>query len=416
MLEEEIDLRPYFAALIKNWKWIVGTAVLAAVAAFIVSSLLPPTYKAMALVAVTKPGELVQFDPRFVAVSDTQPLKAYPELATSDQLLQELLPEVTAVAPDIDSLEALRRMAKASSGADPSLLHLTVVYSVPTVAADITNRWAELFVTRANQVFGNQSGDQLAYFENQQMSAAEELNRTEQALIDFQMRNRADIITNQLMALQSTQATYLANQQKLSVLADDVYALREQLNRDSGSDAVTVADQLTALFLQLKAFGADSVTPMQLQVDPAVTLASATRTEQIAFLDGLVETLSARSAAIDAELEMLEPEILDLQQQKQEMVTESNQLTRDYTVAEETYTALARKVEEERITSQDTNSGVRLVSKTAVPREPTRTNRLTITAVAGVLGAIIAVVVITAVYWWQAPKNALSPSTEERTA
>lgn len=398
-MEDEIDLRPYLEALLKNWKWILGAAILAAVVAFIASSLLPPTYEATALVAVTKPGQLVQFDPRFEAVAETQPLKAYPELAASDQVLQELLKEVSTIAPEINSLEDLRRATEASAGDDPSILRLTVTYGEPQITADIANLWADLFVVRANEVFGNQGGEQLDYFASQQGSAAQELARAEQALIDFQARNRAGTINNQLNALQSTQANYLANQQKLTFLIADVQALREQLNRDAGNDAITVADQLTALFLQLKAFGADNVTALQLQVDPAVTLASADRAEQIQFLDGLIETVSAQIAAIDTELGALEPQILALQQQKQETDTESNQLTRNYTVAEETYTALARKVEEERITSQDTSSGVRLASKTAVPGEAASSGRVSSTAVAGILGLGIGALGVLFVAW-----------------
>ncbi|MCB8984007.1 MAG: hypothetical protein H6659_09290 [Ardenticatenaceae bacterium] len=412
-MEDEIDLRPYVEALIKNWKWIVGAGVLAAVIAFIAASLLPPTYEATTLVAVTQPGQLVQFDPRFEAVAETQPLKAYPELATSDEILQELLNEVSSFAPEINSLEKLRRITEAGAGADPSILRLTVTYRDPQITADVANQWAELFVVRANEVFGNLGGDQLAYFESQQASAAQELSQAEQALIEFQARNLGSTVNNQLTALQNIQADYLTNKQKLNFLAGDVQALRDQLGQNSDVDTITLADQLTALLLQLKAFGVDETTPLQLQVDTAVSLPSADRAEQIAFLDGLVETLTARIETIDAELALLEPQILALQQQKQETDTESNQLNRKYTVAEETYTALARKVEEERITSQDTSSGVRLASKTAVPQEPTRLSRILITIAAAIVGSVIAIFVVIAVCWWQAPKGVISPPDRE---
>jgi len=399
-VEDEIDLRPYVEALIKNWKWLVGAAVLAAVVAFVASSLLPPTYEATALVAVTQPGQLVQFDPRFEAVAENQPLRAYPELATSDEILQELLDSVAPIAPEVDSLEMVRRITAASAGADPSILRLTVTYRDPQITADVANQWADLFVVRANEVFGNLSGDQLAYFESQQASAAQELAQAEQALIDFQVRNRAGTIGNQLTALQEIQADYLANKQRLVFLVGDVQALRDQLDRNSAAEAISLADQLTALLLQLKAFGADETTPLQLQVDTAVSLPLADSADQITFLDNLRETLTARIETIDAELALLEPQILTLQQQKQEIDTESNQLDRNYTVAEETYTALARKVEEERITSQDTSSGVRLASKTAVPDEPLTSHRLLYSIIAGFVGIVVCVFFIFINQWW----------------
>ena len=72
-MEEEIDLREYVEVLIRYWKWIVRAALAAAVVALVVSLLLPPTYEATALVAVTKPRYAMQFDPRFEILNDVQP-------------------------------------------------------------------------------------------------------------------------------------------------------------------------------------------------------------------------------------------------------------------------------------------------------------------------------------------------------
>jgi uncharacterized protein involved in exopolysaccharide biosynthesis len=64
--EEEIDLRPYIAALIEKWYWIVGSAVVAAVVAFGVTSLQPPVYEAETAVAIVRSRTDVTFDTRIV--------------------------------------------------------------------------------------------------------------------------------------------------------------------------------------------------------------------------------------------------------------------------------------------------------------------------------------------------------------
>jgi uncharacterized protein involved in exopolysaccharide biosynthesis len=66
-MEEEIDLRQYITVLMRRWYWIAGLALAAAVVAFGVSSILPPTYEATALVVVTQPRYLFQFDSRVQA-------------------------------------------------------------------------------------------------------------------------------------------------------------------------------------------------------------------------------------------------------------------------------------------------------------------------------------------------------------
>ena len=54
-MEDEIDLRAYIEVLLRHWKWIIALAVLAAIAAFVVNSLLPFTYEADSVVIVTEP-------------------------------------------------------------------------------------------------------------------------------------------------------------------------------------------------------------------------------------------------------------------------------------------------------------------------------------------------------------------------
>ena len=406
-MEEEIDLRPYMQALLKSWKWIVVVAVLAAVVAFVVSSLLPPTYKATALVAVIKPGQLVQFDERFAALAETQPLKAYPELATSDEILQELLVEVSEIAPGIHSLEALRMATEASAGADPSIVRLSVTYDQPEVAAEIANLWAELYVNRANEIFGDQGGEPLAYFESQRENAAQELARTEQTLIEFQARNRSVILQNELTSLQQAQANQLAKQQQITTILQDIQGLRSQLEDGTSQTTSSYRDQLTALLLQIRAFGGgfinetavSSQSPWQIQID-ANQFTDASLGEQIAFLTSLQAALTVQVAEVETNVAGLEPQILVLQQQKQEMDTENNRLTRDYMLAEETYTALARKADEERITSQDTSSGVRLASRTAVPEQSVGPRKLLNTAVAGLLGLFFGLIWVLGTVWW----------------
>ncbi|MBK8985264.1 MAG: hypothetical protein IPM39_04155 [Chloroflexi bacterium] len=402
-MEEEIDVRPYIEAVLKNWKWIVAVAVLTAVVAFIITSLSPPKYTATALVAVIKPGQLVQFDERFAALAESQPLKAYPELATSDEILQTLLAEIADIAPDVQSLETLRAMTEASAGADPSLLRLSVTYGQPETTAQIANLWAELFVNQANKIFGNQGGEQLVYFESQQESAAQELARAEQSLIEFQARNRSLVLENQLMSLQQSQANQLAKQQQIGTILQDIQGLQSQLEQGARDAASSYSDQLTALLLQIRAFGgsfnSELAVPWQLQID-ANQFASTSRSEQIAFLAGLQTALTAQLAEVETNAAVLEPQILVLQQQKQEMDTENNRLTRNYTLAEETYTALARKVEEERITSQDTNSGVQIASRTAVPEEAARRGQAMNTAVAAALGAFLVLFWVVGRTWW----------------
>ncbi len=404
-MEEEIDLKPYIEALITKWYWIMGAAILAGVVAFIVSSALPPKYQATALVAVTQPTEIVEFDSRIRSLADNQPLKAYPEIALSDAVLLALLPEVTALDAQIQSVEGVRRMLEARAGADPSLLRLTVTYGDAEETAVIANRWAELFVERANQVYGNRDGEQLRFYERQAETAVAELEATEQALLDFQARNRTAILENQLLALAQTQLDHLDNQRHITLLIQDIKALREQLAQQSNSVPITFADQLISLGLQAEAFGAQEAIPVQIQLGSSEALVNSDRAAQLAFLDALGETLAVRLEQIEAALAGLEPQILALQAEKQAHDNEGSQLNRAFILAEETYTALTRKVEEERITSQDMNKGVRLVSQAGKPTSATNRSQVLISILIMVFVAGVMIVVTLFKTWWQQMKE-----------
>jgi len=397
-LEEEIDLRPYFEALITNWKWIIGAAIGAAVVALGISFLIPPTYEATALVAVTEPDQLVQFDPRFEALDETQPLKAYPELATSDQLLLSLLDVTDITLENIKNVEQLRSIVEAESGSDPSLVRLTVRYGNAREVANLTNKWADIFVRRINEIFGDQGGAQVTFFEEQLAEAKLELETAEQALVDFQTRNRTSIIGNELVSLRQEHGDNLTQLRDIKFLFQDIRGLHDQMAEQTGNESITFADQLTSLLLQIKTFNAPNA--LQFQIDSAVSLTTESREEQITFLENLITTLEKKSTQIDARLLELEPQILELQKEKQEIDTEGNRLNRDYEVFNETYNALARKVKEERITSQNTNSGVRLASKAVIPDEPASPRKLLNTLAASLLGFTFAVFGVFAKQWW----------------
>lgn len=403
-MEEEIDLRPYIEAVTRNWMWIVGTMILAAIIAWGATFLMSPKYKATALVAVSGPPQVVQFDPRIKTSQDNQPKKAYPELATSDELLGVLLGEVASIDPEITNISSLRGILLAEAGSDPSLINLSASSEDPQVATNIVNIWAEIFVGKANQVFGTQGDEQLGFFENQLNVAAQDLQQAEQNLIGFQAHNRSMILFNELTALQQTQADQLAKKRQIVLLLQDAESLHEQLTSASDVDTDPTAGQLAAVLLQLRTFGgvpdAEMTTPWQLQVN-VDQISGVDKQERITFLSGLQDTLAVQSKQINEHLAELEPQILTLQQDKQEAMAEESLLLRNVTVAEEAYTALARKVEEEKITSQNTSSGVRLASRSAVPNAPVGAPKLLLVIFAGLIGIIFGTIFILLVTWWR---------------
>jgi succinoglycan biosynthesis transport protein ExoP len=393
MMEDEIDLRAYIEVLLRYWKWILGLALAAAVVAFGVSMLLPRTYVASAVVLVTSPRYQIQFDPRFGTEEQTPVYKALPSLAMSDGILQNV---VEGYAPSDKSginpwtLAVLRGLAEATSEGDPSLVLLKVTSRSPKDAAGIANLWADTLVERGNEIYG-QSATDVGFFETQVSEAEEALQQAEAALIEFQARNQASIVSAQLDSLRQTQTDYLADQRMATYIIRDIEGLRAQLAEQTGDQAVSLADSITALFLQIKAFNAQASTPLQLQIQSSAALSDKSLPKQMAFLDDLVATLQAKSTESDNRLTQLEPQILALQRQLQEINVEGDQLTRARDLARETYVTLARKLDESRIAAQEDNGMLQVGSYASTPEKPAGPRRLMNTAVAGMLGLMVGI-------------------------
>jgi succinoglycan biosynthesis transport protein ExoP len=403
MTEDEIDLRAYIEIALHHWIWILGPALVAAVVAFVVSPFLPPSYRASAVVLVTEPRLQMQFDPRIGTEEQTPAYKVFPTLATSDRALQEVLDSyLPSPQAGIDewSLSTLSKMVEATSGGDPSLVVLSVTSRSPQDAAAIANGWADILARLGNEIYGGSQKD-VVFFQSQLKQAEEALDAADTALVQFQARNQASIIEAQLSSRLQSQDDLLANQRTIAQLVQDIQGLRSQLADQPGNPSPSLADDLTALFLQIRAFNAQATAPIQLQVDGSTALSDKTQAEQIAFLDGLVVTLQARSSEVDTLLAELEPEILDLQRKAQEASVENDRLTRTRDLARETYLTLARKLEEAHIAAQEEDRALQVGSYAAVPERPVRPRRLLNTALAGVLGLLIGVVVAFAIEFWQ---------------
>ena len=226
-MEDEIDLRKYADILIRQWKWVIGLAVVSGLVAFIVSSLIAPTYEATALVVVTQPRYQLQFDPRIETVAQPQQAyRAYPELALSDDLVLQVMGTLGGTLDaDKRDLASFRERLSAEAGSDPTLVRLAATGTDPNQAQAIVNAWAALYVAYANELYQQQSNS-VTFFEAQVAEASQELEKAEQALIDFQARNPINVVNAQLSSKLTALTNYLAADRTMSLITQDARSLQ----------------------------------------------------------------------------------------------------------------------------------------------------------------------------------------------
>lgn len=400
-MEDEIDLRAYIAILLRYKFWIVGLALLAAVAAFGISSLLSPTYEATALVAVAKPSYVIEFDPRVQTQSEVPSYRAYLTLALGDELVAKVAEALATELPSA-SLSAfeLQDQMEATNGTDQSVVQLVARDHDPARAATIVNLWAELFVENTNRLYG-QSEQDLHFFEAQLQEAESALSSAEEALIAFQSRNQAMVLDTQLGSKRAALQQYLTGAQTLRLIVEDAKSLRARLQTQDPAVRASLSDEITSLFVEIESLNSKGL-PIQLQLTGQQGLSDKTVGEQVVYLSGLVSSLEDKKLVLEAEAQGLEPDILELQERLQEQRAQQTRLVLARDVAEETFRTLTRKVAETRIAVQDTEGSVRLASHAAVPVEPVAPRRLLNTLIGGAFGGFVAVFGVFGLEYWRA--------------
>lgn len=404
-MEEEIDLREYIKVLIRYWYWIAGLGLVAAVVAFVLSSFLPPTYEATALVAVTRPRYLFQFDPRMqnVPFDPNQLSRGYPTIATSDELLLTVASSADPpLPPERQGLEGLRKTFEAETTGDPSLIKLTARSQDPQEAARLANLWATLFVDHLNHVYG--VDDDLPLFEAQVAEAKTALDQADRALTAFRREyglgfsNRAGIdgmilelgMARQLQAKTNLLTQYEARADWVAQLLAEARAAATGVD-DTTSPAIVAG--LLADMLQLGLV--DSKTNPLVQINLGELDAETSLAALITALEAKGSSIDATTASLTQEVKALQSELADKQQ-------ELDQLLRDRTVAQNTYLTLSNKLQEARIGAGDeTGDEVQLLSRAAAPEEPVSPRRLLNTVVAGALGVMVGVFGAFFLEYWQ---------------
>jgi uncharacterized protein involved in exopolysaccharide biosynthesis len=407
LMEDEIDLREYIRALLRNWKLIITLTGLATALAVIISLLTPPTYQATALMSVAQPRYALRLDGADAEASPL-PTKAYPDLALSDDVVGEVMNQMkSALPPEVDTLSKFRRQLSATLAADPSLLRLTVRDGDPGRAAAIVNTWAQVFVARAGLLYGQDAAN-LANYEARLAAAKTSLDAAQQALMNFQAVNRAEIISTTLASKQSVLGDYLDRRYQLELLKLDAQDLLNRLVKSDPNAVVGLTDDLAFLSLSERAIGLDGErTPFQVQIGPGESLSGRTVAEQITLVNTMLEAFGARTDDIEAQVIALEPEILQLQGELAEARSQEDELTRAHDLATQQYLALSNKMEEARIAVQESANVVQIASEAAAPTSPVGPRKMLFTALGGALGLLIGMFTAFALEWWAAEASAM---------
>ncbi len=392
-MEQEFNLRQYSALIVKHWRKILGLTVGSLLVAALVSFLLlPPTYAATATVVATAPSYRLTFDPRIETVADLKvSARAYAAVAKSAELLVQIIEDLGDGLPaELRSAEGLGAVCSISAGADQSVMQLTARYTDPHVAADVANAWALQFVSYIRPLHGL-SAEAVQRLEEQTAVAEQKLHASEQALDEYQKINPTLVLSQTIASQLDALTSYITAETSIQLALQDARSLKQQLEA-VGPASLGQASNLSALLTELNSLSARREMGPQIEISLASAPGlDAGASERVQYLDNLIDVLTSKVQALAEARAEIPEKILRMQGEQQQAQTEMARLVRARTIAEESYLALSRKLDERRIASQLESGEVRIAARAVVPVRPSSPNTLFNLAVGAVLGLALGI-------------------------
>ncbi len=433
--------------VLKKRFWLVGAgALIAGVIALVLSLVWPPTYKAQAVLLITKLRPSVTLDSGFQTVSeeDIVNLSIQDEqvrrqtllgLASNRELTLQVIDRLgESLSPEKRSVGYLQSVTDANTKGN--LIILTAQADSPEGAAGLANAWAEVYQEHVNRLYSvtTPTYEQLeseiesaqieyeaaksAYEEHLRTSSEDELTRQ----IDQKKQILEDLQTAHLDAAKQRVADLLARIDQIDQLLLDAQSLKALLGARSDGNPAGQRSLLTdgeafALFtLQAMAFSQETTYPTTLEIGQGwpreAELTTGQAIEQTELLIAVLET--ARTAAQDelegtsssllegedlldsgpsdtgaAKVAQLQEEINDLEAEEQRVMVEREDLLDARTLAQESYLTLLRTASEVQILSKFTGAEVRMAAAAVAPIAPAFPRPL-LSAVLGVVAGGLA--------------------------
>lgn len=393
--EKIIDVRE-LVNLQLRFKWYtIATTLLAAVAVFAISSfLITPQYQTSAFVAIIEPSINAELDPR-VQVSPSIPdASSLSGLAEADEIIDEVIRELgyeDTYKGNIPDVEAALQ--------GDSQLRLKVTTEDPVRSKEIANRWAEVLVSRLNDIFG--TGElRLEEIEAEVNKARESWISAQEALESYLPQSRVDVLEVQLSEEKRRLNQYLNQIDANNRLIMDAQAYEARLAEKGPTNEITLGDTLSLIALQQRSSGGVQGTQLQLSSEQ-ITDGRFTVSSALDIIDVLVRSVENQNEKLSENVNESENAIVKLTVELESEKHKLERLIQERDLARSSYQALASQLEETRITQSQDGKTAQIAAKALAPRRPSGPNTLINTAIAAVVGFLFSVSVVFIYDWYK---------------
>ena len=453
MNDGDIDLRPYISILLKNKWWILLIGIIFGVVALAATLLTQRVYTATATLLLTRSRSMLSLADQFPTINEPvdsrSRMDALMAIAKGDAIANMTLQTLGGAIPEnYRSIEDINSFVAVQNNGDS--ISVSATTNDPQLSADIANTWTDHIVETINIAF---SGEQPMIKIQERLQTAEEEYQSAQVSLENFIRenpkkgletrlNEANSVLTSYGNESAVQMIYYINRkQAMEELQEQATALKGQLESGNRSAAGNIGDALAVILARMNAISSKSVISSiqssttapspQGQTSNVLPQQNAIINLQIdgdfpsdgtvgysSDIDAIIELAKEEKNKADENIQQLMQQAVNPDSSRLEVITRAGdeiqaleqqleaakstelELTSNRNLAWEAYQALSQK-EAEIKNATLTNNPVTLASLAVVPKTPDPRGTIQKTAIAGVVGVIIATIFVVGLYWWR---------------
>jgi capsular polysaccharide biosynthesis protein len=313
-MEQEIDLRPYLQAVVRQWRLIVGLMVILGALAAGWTILAPRPAQARGDILVIPQSAQISLDPRFTERDSTMftnsvnQRQALIDLATSSAL-EARVAESLGLSPYQPGMLLSAINVKASS----DLLQIGATAPTSDEALRLAETWSRSYEVLVNELFSgtNTANTQI---DEQITSAQQRFEATQSALNDFyakgdlvqaekQAKRLEGLLNGGIDAQVRLYTQYVSRTQELGLILEDARTLQAENEAGASGD---LSAGLAALTVRARLAGTDQL-PVQLSFASAESFAQGQAgatdlTRFVTVLTGERDRMVAQASALSSAL------------------------------------------------------------------------------------------------------------------
>ncbi len=426
-MDQEIDLRPYFVAVIRRWRLVLVCIFGLAIVGAAIPLMLGQGRSASANVLIVPVSSQVTLDPRFQTTNGNQATtpaaqrQALISLASSQTVARQVIEQVSPGSGEgsNDPVERLISQIQVSSSSD--LLQITVNDPDPAIALKLANAWGQVYESLVASVY-TRSQFRTELLNSEITAAQERYNSAQQSLETSLIDGKTINVQNQIAQMnglldgsrqeqQMLYTDYLSRTRQLQLILEDAQTLRAQT---SVLDTNGFADRFAALLLWVRTV--DSAAPtLQLStgdlasndlpadqtlsdLDRLISVLARRRDQLLAQANEIANAIASDSDAVTGLDATTRQRYIDQlatlnstyeqQRARQDLLTQQRDLARD------TLMLLQRKRDEQEVARSSPQVEVRFVSANLNPKPSQSMRALLSGLTAGIGGLILGLVLV----------------------